>query len=350
MQKKLIKILLELAIPIAAVILSFLIGSLVILIIGGSPFATFKLMFAESFTSGYGFGQVLQKTTQLIFAGLAVALAFRCGLFNIGAEGQIIFGAFCAGIAGSIDYGLPGFLAAIFCILAAMLGGGIWGGIPGYLKSRFGAHEVITTIMMNFIAIALVNWMIELPGVAPKETVHTYPIVEGAQLTKLGAFIKPLAGSTVSLSLIIAIFACVAAHIFLYKTKYGYMIRAVGLNPNAAETYGINTRKTAFLAMALSGAIAALVGVDFVQGYKHYFELDFSAGIGFMGIAVALLAKNHPLGIIPAAFLFGLLAYGKISLGMNVPKELVEILQAVVILMLVIFTSIGRKINRAICT
>ena len=341
-------IFIQLMIPILAVILSLGIGSLVILIVGGDPIKTFKDMLLECFTTGYGFGQVLQKTTQLIFTGMAVAIAFRGGIFNIGAEGQMTIGAFCIGIAGTFDYGLPKILTIILCIFAGMAGGAVWGGIPGWLKSRFGAHEVITTIMMNFIAFALVNWLIEIPGVAMKETVHTYSVLPNAQLPKLDSISEIFAGSTGNFSFFLAIFCAIAGWFYLFYTKPGYELRATGLNPLAAETYGISTRKVTFFTMALSGAIASLAGADFVLGYKHYFELDFSTGVGFMGIAVALLARNHPIAVIPSAFLFGILAYGKITLGVGVPKELIEIIQAIVIIMVVVLTAVGRRITRNI--
>lgn len=349
MIKKNVKILLlNISIPIIAFILSMLISSFIILCIGGSPLNVFKTIVKESLTSGYGLGQVLQKTTQLIFTGLAVAIAFRCGLFNMGAEGQLIIGSLFIGIAGTIDYGLPAVLTILFCITAGIIGGGLWGALPGFLKARYGAHEVITTIMLNFIAFALVNWIIEIPGIAPKETVHTYPIIEKAVLLKLSTLFPFFAGSTVNISFVLSIFIAIGVWIFLNKTTWGYELRATGLNPNAAETYGISTKKMIIFSMALSGAIASLVGADFVLGYKNYFELDFSAGIGFMGIAVALLAGNNPIAVVPAAFLFGILSYGKITLGTEVPKEIIEIIQAVVIILVALFTVVGRKMIRTI--
>ncbi len=335
--------LINFGVPFLALLLSLLIGSLIILIVGGSPLSVLKNMFVESLTTGYGFGQVLQKTTQLIFAGLSVALAFKARLFNIGAEGQLIIGTFLIAFAGTIDFGLPAPAMIILCLAAGMAGGAIWGGITGLLKASFGVHEVITTIMLNFIAAALINWILGIPGMTPKETVHTYPIVNSAELLKLSSIFSIFAGSTVNISFFIALMVSILTWILLFKTKYGFMIRAVGLNLAASETYGISSKKIIIYTMALSGALAALVGSDFVMGYKYYYEMDFSAGIGFMGLAVALLAKNNPLAVIPSAFLFGILAYGKITLGTDVPKELVEIIQAIVIIMVVVLSSAARK-------
>lgn len=336
-------LMLELLVPVIAVILSFLAGGLFILAIGSNPLLVYGQMFRECFGTGYGFAQVLQKTTQLIFTGLAVALAFRVGLFNIGAEGQLYLGAFLVALAGWLMGSLPAVLLIPLCILAALIGGALWAGIPGLLKAFFGAHEVITTIMMNFIAIALMSFLINQPAFSVKETVHTPAIAKAAQLPRLSQYVSSFSGSTASLSLLIALIAAGAVWYLLWRTRTGYELRAVGHNPHAAEYGGINVKKTIVITMLISGGLAGLVGVDFVMGYKHYFEEGFSSGLGFLGIAVALLGRNHPLGVVLAAFLLGTLNYGEIALTEAVPKEIVEILQAIIIIMVVTNSKIVKR-------
>ncbi|GAB4317340.1 MAG: ABC transporter permease [Candidatus Sumerlaeia bacterium] len=313
------------------------LAGVVIAALGENPWSLGRELLSECLGSGYGLGQVLQQTTQLTFTGLAVGLGFRAGLFNIGAEGQAQIGAFCVAMAGIHLGGLPPMLLVPICILAALAGGALWAAVPGGLKAATGAHEVITTIMMNFIAAALLNYLLTRPGIQAPGTERTAAIADAAHLPTLEALWSGFAGSTGNTSLLLALAAAVVTGFFLSRTRWGYEITIAGSNPEAARTYGISLGRTTLLAMMLSGALAALVGVDFVMGYKHWFELEFTAGVGYMGIAVALLGRNHPAGIVGAAFLFGLLAYGGVVLTSTaVPKELVEILQAIVILLILI--------------
>ncbi len=285
-------------------------------------------MARESFGRGYGIGQTLFKATPLVFTGLAVALGFRTGVFNIGAEGQMILGALAAALAGGAH--LPAPWPLLLALLAAAVAGGAWGAIPGVLKSRFGAHEVINTIMLNFIAFALVAWL----GHALFEpaTVRTALLPESAWLARLEVIFPALHGSPANFSLLLALIAAAAVFVLLFRTRLGYELRVVGFNPAAGEYAGIRAGRTQALGLALSGALAGLAGVNFVLGYKHYFELGFSAGAGFLGIAVALIGRNHPLGVIVAALFFGALSYGGLVVNQRVPKELVEALQGLVIL------------------
>ena len=217
------------------------------------------------------------------------------------------------------------------------------GFIPGYLKAKVGSHEVINTIMLNFIVTAFVNYLIVAHFKVP-ETLHTKEILQNAHLARLSEFIPAFKGSASNLSFFLALFACFVVYILLWKTKFGYELRAVGLNAEAAETAGINVKRCIMISMAISGGLAGLIGVNYVLGYKYYFEEGFSSGLGFMGIAVALLGRNHPLGIVLSAFLFGILSQGGLVINSVVPKELVDILQAVVILSVVASTSEVRKL------
>jgi len=332
------------AAPFLAVVLSLAVGALFILAIGEDPLAIYALMLRESLGTGYGIGQTLFKATPLIFTGLAVALGFRAGLFNIGVEGQLYLGGFAAALTGAALAGLPGALLLPLVLLAAAAAGLVWGAVPGVLKARFGAHEVINTIMLNFVAFALVSFIGRF--VFETATVRTATIGAGAGIARLDVLLPALRGSPVNFSLAIALLAALATGLLLFGTRLGYELRAVGLNAAAAEFGGISIGRTQVVAMALSGAVAGLGGVNFVLGYKHYFELGFSAGAGFLGIAVALLGRNHPLGVIVAALFFGALSYGGLVINQRVPKELVEVLQALVILLAISAQALTERLAR----
>jgi simple sugar transport system permease protein len=326
-------------VPLVALATAFAIGAMFIAAVGQNPGLVYARLLAGTFGSFYGFGQVLFKATPLIFSGLAVALAFKAGLFNIGAEGQLYVGTFAVAWVGFTLTGLPGIVLVPLCILAGAVGGAAWGIIPGYLKARFGTHEVINTIMLNFIAIAVTGYLVTYVYFVP-ETIHTPRIAPQAQIPRLDQFWPAFRGSPVNLSLFLAVAVAALVYLFLWRTKYGYELRAVGLSPRVAEYGGISVPSSIVATMALSGALAGLVGVDFVLGYKYYFEQGFSSGIGFMGIAVALLGRNHPLGVVLAALLFGALSYGGLVINSVVPKELVEILQAIVIVAVIVGTNL----------
>ncbi len=326
--------LLEIFTPLLAVIAAFLVGGIFILIIGQNPIFIYGKLFSGTLGNPYGIAQVLFKATPLIFTGLAVAFAFRAGLFNIGCEGQLYIGSFLAAYLGFTLVGLPGFLLIPLCILGGMVGGALWAGIPGILKAKRGAHEVITTIMMNFIALALTNYLIVRYFHMP-ETVHTQSIALVARIPRLSTIFPKFSGSPLNYSFFLALLACFIVYYILWKTSLGYELRAVGLSPSASEYGGINIPKSVILTMAISGALAGLVGVNYVMGYKYYFEQGFAGGVGFMGIAVALLGRNTPIGVILAALLFGLLSFGGLIINAYVPKELVEILQAIVIIFVI---------------
>ncbi len=324
--------------PLVALALSFAVGGLFIWAIGKDPIDIYARLFSETLGNTYGFGQVLFKATPLIFTGISAAIAFQAGLFNIGAEGQLTVGALLTALAGTVFAGMPAILLIPLCLLAGFIGGGLWGTIPGIFKARFGSHEVINTIMMNFIAAALVSYLVnDLFGVAA--TVHTRPIGPSAELVRFDSVIEGFHGSPVNGSLIIALLACVVMYLLLWKTRIGYELRVLGMSQTAAEYAGINTGRSTILAMTLAGGFAGLVGSNFVLGYKHYFELGFSEGIGFVGIAVALLGRNRPIGILLASLFFGVLEYGGLAVNTLVPKELMNILQAIVIILVVVLSK-----------
>ncbi|HEX8136144.1 MAG TPA: ABC transporter permease [Pyrinomonadaceae bacterium] len=343
----------ELAFPLVAVIAAFIVGGLFVWLIGDDPFHTYSLLIGSALSWPDGVGYTLFYATPLIFTGLAVAVAFRCGLLNIGAEGQLIVSAFAAAWV-SIKFGgvvvdvfgsplnyswasLPALLLLPLSMLAAIVAGAVWGGIPGFLKARFGSHEVINTIMLNFIAAALVSYFTQYYYKIPGDPIlQTAPIGTAAHIARLGRFIPGLPERIpLNLAFLLALLACALVYVFLWRTKWGYEIRSTGANPLAAEYGGISVRKQIVLAMAVSGALAGMVGINEVLGFRHRYYEGFSPGYGFTGIAVALLGRNHPVGVLLSAILFGILIRGGIFVDAftdHVTKDLVQVLQAVVIL------------------
>jgi len=340
----------QLAVSAAAVLLALVAGAIFIAFLGKNPFAVYATLLEGSIlhsdrTQWYGLGQVLYKATTLIFTGAAVALSFRTGLFNIGAEGQMYLGGFCAAVAGLYLFPVETTSAWVMpvCILAAFVGGAAGAVVPAILKATRGTHEVIVTMMMNFIIVAVVNWI--TGRIAEEETTHTWELPACARLSGFG---PSFAGSAATTAFWYAIVAACAATWLLSRTRAGFEMRAVGFNAPAAEANGVRIRWTMCLALLLSGGLAGLGGINFVLGNKGYFDKGFTAGAGFLGIAVALLARNHPLAVVPAAFLFAVLSEGAVAVNtgaesVKVPRELFDILQAIIILFVVVMAILLQK-------
>src|SRR5215210_4377000 len=356
------KLLRELLFPVIAVLVAFVVGGVIVWVIGDNPFEVYGLLLGSALTWPDGIGYTLFYATPLIFTGLAVAVAFRCGLLNIGAEGQLYVAAFATAWVG-IKFGgvigkavideklvdqdwswanLPAGLLIPLCIIAAIAAGAAWGFIPGFLKAKFGSHEVINTIMLNFTAAALVSYFTQYYYKVPGDPIlETAPIGTGAHIARLGKFIPGLPERIpLNVAFLLALLACALVYVFLWRTRWGFEIRATGANPLAAEYGGISVRKQIVLAMAVSGALAGMVGINEVLGFRHRHYEGFSPGYGFTGIAVALLGRNHPVGVLLSAILFGVLIRGGIFVDAftdHVTKDLVQVLQAVVIL----FVAVG---------
>lgn len=315
-----------------ALLSALLLLQLIAVWYGQSPQTVLSMLWQGTWGTVYGTGQVLFKATPLIFTGLSVGVAFRAGLFNIGAEGQAVLGALWMGLIGAwLPVGTPAVVAVPLCLLAGALAGAGWGAIPGILKVRFRAHEVITAIMLNFIAMALSSYLVVTFWAVP-ETVHTPPIIESAQLMRLDQLIPAMRGAPVNGGLLVGAVTALAVGLFLFRTSVGYQLRVLGLSPGAAEYAGMKSGRAIIGAMALAGALSGLVGSSFVLGYKHYHEEGFSGGVGFLGIAVALLGQSHPVGIVLAALLFGTLSQGGLAINALIPKDSMDMLQAVIIL------------------
>lgn len=348
------KLLRELLFPLVAVVAAFIVAGILILIIGDNPLETYALLFGSALSWPVGIGYTLFYATPLIFTGLAVALAFRCGLLNIGAEGQLYVAAFAAAWVG-LEFGgvfikaptgdivnspianLPALLLLPLCFVAAIGAGAIWGAIPGILKARFGSHEVINTIMLNFIAVALCSYFTQYHYKIPGDPImQTAAISNSAHIARLGRFVPGLPEFIpVNVAFIVALICCGLVYVFLWRTKWGFELRSTGTNPSAAEYGGISVRKQIIVAMTISGALAGLVGINEVLGYRYRYYDGFSDNYGFTGIAVALLGRNHPVGVILSALLFAILQRGGIPVDAfteHVTKDIVQVLQGTIIL------------------
>jgi simple sugar transport system permease protein len=317
--------------PLVALLVALICGDLLIMSYGQSPAMVYKLLLQGTWGNAYGFGQVLYKATTLTFTGLAVSLGIRAGLFNVGAESQLAAGGFLAALVGlGLSPAVPGVIAVPLCMIAAAAGGGVVGAIPGWLKVKFGAHEVIVTIMLNFIVLALLNYIVAARLHVP-ETLHTPEIRTGA-VALLESIVPAFHGSAANFTILIALIAAAVVGVYLFRSRRGFELRAVGLQPDAAEYGGVSVGGVWLRAMTISGAIAGLGGINYVLGYKHYYEEGFAGGAGFLGIAVALVGRNHPLGVVLAALFFATLSQGGLAIHAFVPKQMVEVLQGVVIL------------------
>ena len=286
-------------------------------------------LFQGAFGSQKAIIGTLVRATPLIFAGLAVALAFRCGLFNIGVEGQLGIGVLAAAWAGVSLAGLPAVILVPLTLLAGAIGGFLWGIIPGYLKARTGAHEVITTIMLNYIAAQIAGFLLTGPFRDPSPTnvtAQTPKIGEGARLP----FLLP----GLHWGVVLAFLAAVAVWYFLWKTTWGFEIRTVGANSSAAKYAGINVPRNVVLALGLSGLLAGLAGAVQVAGVNYRGILGFNVGYGFDGIAIALLGRTTPLGTVLAALLFGSLRNGAtvMQFRTQISADIISVIQALILI------------------
>lgn len=332
---------------LTALLVALVAGDLLILSYGQAPGDVWRLMMSGTWGNAYGIGQVLYKATTLVFTGLSVAIGLRAGLFNIGAESQLAAGGFAAGVAGLLlPASITPLIAIPFCVFAAMLAGGFVGSIPGVLRAKFGAHEVIATIMLNFVVLAFINWAISATGLAVPETLHT-PAVTSSALPRLAAYLPMFHGSAANGAILIALVAVVTTTWLLFRSRYGFDLRAVGLQPLAAESAGIRVPRIWISSMIIAGGIAGIGGTNFVLGYKNYFEDGFSGGAGFLGIAVALVGRNNPFGVLLAALFFATLSQGGLAIHALVPKQMVEVLEGIVILAVAVSVPEVRRLLRA---
>jgi simple sugar transport system permease protein len=351
-------LVLQLVTPLLAIAFGALVASIIILAIGKNPLTVYTVMVSFGLTRTDSIISILFKATPLLLAGLAVAVSFRAMLWNIGVEGQYYIGAFCAAYVGFAFKGLPTIIHLPLAVFAAVVGGIAWALIPIVLKLKRGAHEVITTIMMNYIAAALILYLIadvfRDPTQIGTPRVRTPEFPPTARVPSLAPTLQFLGIDIPGLTrlnwlLVGGLLLCIALAFLFSRTRFGYEVRAVALNPDAAEAAGIRIRRVQFLMFLLSGGIAGLVGLNDVLGFYGYLDIDFPKGLGFLGISVALVARNHPIGIIAAALLFGFLdrAGQGVQFYAQVPKEVIVILQALIILAILVSYELLTRYVRA---
>jgi simple sugar transport system permease protein len=322
-------------VPLLSVVLAMAIGSIIIASIGKDPVLAFSALLQGAFGGPVQIGETIMRATPLIFTGLAVAFGFRANLFNIGAEGQLVLGALAAAWLGLALGGLPPLLAVPLVLLGAALFGAAWAFVPALLKARVGAHEVITTMMFSWIALYFTSWVVQYPLADAGGIPQTPMLPPAAWLITLDKIIPGIPPVRAHIGFLIAIAVAVLVWWILGRTTLGYEVRAVGYNAPAAENGGISIGWTTVRALCISGAIAGLAGASEVLGVQHrlFDQVSAGSGFGFTGIAVALLAKNNPLGVVFAAILFGALSAGAgtMQLEADVPQKIITIVQALVI-------------------
>ena len=327
-------------VPLISLILAALISALVILGIGEDPIAAVKLMVTGALGSTYGWGYTLYYATNFIFTGLAVAIAFHARLFNIGGEGQAMLGGLGVALACLYIPWPHWTIALVGAAVMAGIFGGIWAAIPAWLQAKRGSHIVITTIMFNFIAAALLNYVL-VNVLRPKGQMDpaTARFPETVALPTLHDLLAPFGiafskAAPANVSLLLAVLACFALWLLIWRTKLGYEIRAYGHSESAAKYAGISPVRITMIAMIISGALAGMMATNNVMGEAERLVLNSTEGAGFIGIAVALMGRSHPVGVFLAAILFGFLYQGgaELALWTSIPRELIVVIQALVIL------------------
>lgn len=327
--------------PALNLVLALLIAAAVVALVGESPLQAFRLMARGAFGSQEGIGYTLFYTTDFLFTGLAVAVAFHAGHFNIGGEGQAYVGGLGISLAALYLGHWPFWLFLPTAIAAGALFGAAWAAIPAWLQAKRGSHIVITTIMMNFLASALMTYLLVNVLIAPdQQSPESAPFPRGALMPSARALLGDVGlhftSTPLNLTFPIALVACALVWLLLWRTKWGYALRVAGASPGAAAYAGISPGAATIWAMLISGALAGCVGLNELLGSQHNLILDFVGGAGFVGIAVALMGRNHPLGILAAALLFGALYQGGSELSFDMPhvnRDLVVAIQGLVVLL-----------------
>ncbi len=327
--------------PLLNLILAFLVSGLVVWIIGENPIEALKLMLNGALGRGEGIGFTLFYATNFIFTGLSVAVAYHAGLFNIGSEGQAYLGGLGAAlVALALDHYVPWYVTMPFAILGAAAFGGLWALIPAWLQAKRGSHIVITTIMFNFIGAALMVYLLVNVMIVPgKMAPESRTFLEGGQLPKLdwlmAMFGMKLGPAPFNVSFLIALLMCFLVWVLIWRTKLGFEMRTLGLSRSAAAYAGIPYTKIVIITMLISGGLAGMMALNPVLGASARLQVEFVGGAGFVGIAVSLMGRNHPIGIIIAAILFGVLYQGGAELSFDMPnitREMIVVIQGLVVL------------------
>lgn len=333
--------LLDALLPVLATLAALAVGAVMLLFLKVNPIEAYSALWEGAFGSTNALAETLVKATPLLLVALGICISFRGDVINIGGEGQMIVGGILATWVGLTFTGLPGWLGITMALVAGFIGGAIWGGIPGILKAYFNVNEILSTVMMNAIAVQLMNFMLRGPMIDPSQAQLASKIPQTARLIE--AFRLPrLAPTRLHLGTLIAVILALLVYVLLWRTTLGYRIRAVGQNPNASRYAGINVKRYVVLALLLSGAFAGLAGAVQVYGVNYRMITDgsasgFTGSAGFNGIVAALFGQLHPIWSIPASILFGALLVGanKMQRMVQVPSALVIALNGLVVVFVV---------------
>ncbi len=335
--KRLLNRTIEALLPLLAVPVAFVIGAIMLIALRANPLDAYGALISGAFGDLSGITQTLAKATPLLLVGLGICIAFRGGVINIGGEGQILVGALATTVVAIGLQDWPGWILLPLCLLAGALSGAIWGGIPGILKARLGVNEILSTVMMNAIALQLSNYLLRGPMIDPEEIARGTRIAQSALLPRSVWLPKLVPSTLLHAGAIIGLVLAVVVYIFLWRTTIGYRIRAVGLNAAAARYAGIRVQFYQALSLMLGGLFAGLAGSIEVMGIQHRMLEGLSGGYGFSGIVAALFGNLHPLGLIPASILFGGLLVGadEMQRSVQVPSALINTLLGLVVLLVV---------------
>ena len=340
-QSEWISRLIDASLPVFAAMAALLIGAVMLFLLKVNPVEAYKALWDGGFGSSNAFAETLVKATPLLLVGIGICISFRGDVINIGGEGQMIIGAILATWVGLNFTGLPGWLVITISMLAGFLGGAIWGGIPGVLKAYFSVNEILSTVMMNAIAVQMMNFFLRGPMIDPSQAELASKIPQTARLLEIFRLPR-LAPTRLHLGALIAVILAILVYILLWRTTLGYRIRAVGQNPHASRYAGIKVQRYVVLALLLSGAFAGLAGATQVFGVNYRMITDgsssgFTGSAGFNGIVAALFGQLHPILTIPASILFGALLVGANSMQrvVQVPSALVTALNGLVVVFVV---------------
>lgn len=328
-KEKLVSISAQLLNYVLILVISLAIGAVVMYLSGKEPFAAYAALWAGAFGNAYRFADTLDRSTIMILAGIAGSIAFRTNITNLGLEGQLYIGAFAAAWVGFTFTNLPAIIHIPLCMFAGILGGAAWTIPVLYLKIRWKIPELVPTLMLNYIAIRLTDYLIAFPFRDPTAPMAGSPVLAAsARLPKL------FKGSTINIGFIIAIIIVFATYWFLFKTKVGYELRMVGLNEDFAAAAGLPVKRSIILAMALSGGVIGLGGALMIMGFFGRFLGGFSSGYGWDGFMIAIIAQNHPFAVLPAAMFYGALANGALTMQSvtGVPQAVVAMVKGTLVM------------------
>lgn len=332
--------------PVLAVVAALAVGAVVLLLLGVDPLRAYAVLLSGGWSDVSGLTQSVVKATPLLLVGLGIVIAFRASVINIGGEGQIIVGALAATIFALALKDLPGWLLIPIVLIMGFLAGAVWGFVPGILKARLGVNEILTTIMLNAVALQLMNLLLHDALMDPAQKAAGTYIAQSARLPEQAWLPRLVPQTSLHAGAILALLLAVVVYVFLWRTTIGYRIRAVGLNPDASHYAGIPVPFYQALSLTLAGGFAGLAGAVEIIGVHRRLLEGITSGYGFSGIVVALFGKLHPLGAIPASFLFGTLLVGgdKMQRAMQVPSALIDTLLGLIVLFVVASDLLARRL------